>query len=99
MPLQLSVRSARAILPGRGDFNRGLRKWIVGGYAQHEWRVTLKLTLSYGLIYEMNTPYTDIRNRLNARAPGHQSIADPNAPEGLLFPGDPGIPAGIAAPD
>jgi hypothetical protein len=84
---------------GGGDFNRGLRKWIVGGYAQDEWRVSPKLTLSYGLRYEVNTPYTDIRNRLNAWAPGRQSTVNPSAPEGLLFPGDPGVPAGIAAVD
>lgn len=84
---------------GGGDFSRGLRKWIAAGYAQDEWRVTPKLTLSYGLRYEINTPYTEIRNRLNAWAPGRQSAVDPNAPEGLLFPGDPGVPAGIAPID
>jgi hypothetical protein len=84
---------------GGGDFNRGLRKWIVAGYAQDEWRVTPKFTLTYGLRYEVNTPYTEIRNRLNAWAPGKQSVVEPSAPTGLLFPGDPGIPAGIAAID
>ncbi len=84
---------------GGGDFNRGLRKWIIAGYAQDEWRVSSKLTLSYGLRYEVNTPYTDIRNRLNAWAPGKQSIVNPSAPTGLLFPGDTGVPAGIAAID
>ncbi|HTU48370.1 MAG TPA: carboxypeptidase regulatory-like domain-containing protein [Bryobacteraceae bacterium] len=84
---------------GGGDFNRGLRKWIVAGYAQDEWRVNSRLTFTYGLRYEVNTPYTDIRNRLNAWAPGKQSVVEPNAPEGILFPGDPGIPAGIAAVD
>jgi hypothetical protein len=36
---------------------------------------------------------------MNAWAPGRQSKIYPNAPEGLLFPGDPGVPAGIAAVD
>jgi hypothetical protein len=84
---------------GGGQFDRGLRKWIVGGYAQDEWRVTPHLTLNFGLRYEVNTPYTEIRNRLNAWDPGHQSIVYPTAPEGLLFPGDPGIPSGIAPID
>ncbi|MBV9762040.1 MAG: TonB-dependent receptor [Acidobacteriaceae bacterium] len=84
---------------GGGDFNRGLRKWIAAGYAQDEWRVSPRLTLSYGLRYEVNTPYTDIRNRLNAWEPGRQSLVNPSAPAGLLFPGDPGVPAGIAAVD
>jgi hypothetical protein len=84
---------------GGGDFNRGLRKWIAGGYAQDEWRVTPHFTLNLGLRYEVNTPYTDIRNRLNEWAPGQQSKVMPDAPPGLLFPGDPGVPAGIAAVD
>jgi hypothetical protein len=84
---------------GGGDFNRGIRKWIAAGYAQDEWRLTHNFTLTYGLRYEINTPYTEIRNRLNAWAPGQQSQVMPNAPAGLLFPGDPGVPAGIAPVD
>ena len=84
---------------GGGDFNRGLRKWISAGYAQDEWRITPHLTINYGLRYEVNTPYTDVRNRLNAWAPGRQSVIMPDAPENLLFPGDPGVPAGIANVD
>lgn len=55
-----------------------------------------RLTISYGLRYEVNTPYTEIRNRRNAFAPGEQSTVMPNAPQGLLFPGDRGVAAGIA---
>ncbi len=46
--------------------------------------------------YEINTPYTEIRNRLNEWAPGQQSTVYANAPKGLLFPGDPGVADGIA---
>ncbi|MGA3027447.1 MAG: carboxypeptidase regulatory-like domain-containing protein [Bryobacteraceae bacterium] len=84
---------------GGGQFDRGLRKWVAAGYAQDEYRLTPRLTLNFGLRYEVNTPYTDIRNRMNAWAPGEQSTIYPNAPEGLLFPGDPGVPAGIAPVD
>jgi hypothetical protein len=84
---------------GGGQFDRGLRKRIAAGYAQDEFRMTSHLTLNYGLRYEINTPYTEIRNRLNAWEPGHQSTVYPDAPEGLLFPGDPGVPAGIAPVD
>jgi len=84
---------------GGGQFDRGLRKWVTGGYAQDEWRILPHLTLNFGLRYEVNTPYTEIRNRLNAWEPGKQSTVYPNAPAGLLFPGDPGVPAGIAPVD
>jgi hypothetical protein len=84
---------------GGGDFNRGLRKWVAAGYVQDEFRIGQSVTLNFGLRYEVNTPYVDIRNRMNAWAPGRQSTVYPNAPEGLLFPGDPGVPAGLARVD
>ena len=84
---------------GLGDFNRGLRDWSVGGYAQDEWRVTSRLTLNYGLRYESVQPITEVRNRLNGFVPGVQSVVMPSAPTGVLFPGDPGTGAGIAHND
>ncbi len=84
---------------GGGQFDRGLRKWVAAGYAQDEFRLSPRVTLNFGVRYEVNTPYTDIRNRMNAWEPGKQSIVYPNAPTGLLFPGDPGVPAGIAPID
>jgi len=84
---------------GGGEFDRGLRKWVAAGYAQDEYHISQSLTLNFGLRYDVNTPYVDIRNRMNAWDPGKQSTVYPNAPVGLLFPGDPGVPAGIAAVD
>jgi hypothetical protein len=81
---------------GGGQFDRGLRNYALAGYAQDAYRLSARVTLNYGLRYEINTPYTEIRNRLNEWAPGQQSTVYPNAPKGLLFPGDPGVAAGIA---
>lgn len=81
---------------GGGDMNRGLRNVDTGLYAQDEWRVMPRLTINYGVRWEVSTPFTDIRNRMNSWSPGKQSVVYPNAPEGLLFPGDPGVPDGIA---
>jgi hypothetical protein len=81
---------------GGGDFNRGLRSVDFGSYIQDEWRVAPRLTINYGLRYEVSTPFVDIRDRMNAWSPGKQSVVYPNAPQGLLFPGDAGVPRGIA---
>jgi hypothetical protein len=74
-----------------GDFHRGLRSFDVSGFAQDQWRVSRKLTLNYGLRYEINSPFAEIRDRLNQFAPGQQSTVHPEAPTGILFPGDPGV--------
>ncbi len=79
-----------------GDFNRDLRGWELGAYAQDEYRLGPKLTLNYGVRYEITTPFKDTHNRLMAFTPGQQSLVHPNAPQGLLFPGDPGVPDTIA---
>ena len=81
---------------GGGDMNRGLRNIDFAAYGQDEWRVTPRLTVNYGLRWEVSTPFTDIRNRMNSWSPGKQSTVFPNAPKGLLFPGDTGVPDGIA---
>ena len=79
-----------------GDFGRGLRNLEGAAYAQDEWRITPRLTLNYGLRYEVDTPYVDIRDRMNEWTPGRQSTVFPDAPPGLLFPGDPGVARSIA---
>jgi hypothetical protein len=81
---------------GLGDFNRELRLWNVGMYAQDEWRINARLTLNYGLRYERINPFTEAENRLNGFVPDVQSQVRPDAPRGLLFPGDPGVGEGIA---
>ncbi len=81
---------------GGGDMNRGLRNTDFALFAQDDWRVTPRLTLNYGVRWEVSTPFTDIRKRMNAWAPGQKSKVFPTAPAGLLFPGDPGVADGIA---
>jgi hypothetical protein len=79
-----------------GQLGRGLRNWDLAGYAQDEWRIAHNFTLNFGLRYEVSTPFGEIHDRLNAWAPGSQSTVFPNAPAGLLFPGDPGVDSRIA---
>ena len=63
-----------------------------GGFVQDEWRATSRLVLTLGLRYEYSTPKSDPENRNYMIIPGDQSVKFPNAPLGLLFPGDPGAP-------
>jgi hypothetical protein len=81
---------------GLGDFSREVSVWSVGTYAQDEWRLNPRLTLNYGLRYERINPLTEAQNRLNGFVPGQKSTIRPNAPVGLVYPGDAGIGKGIA---
>jgi len=82
-------------LQGGGDFSRGLRGQAFNLFAQDTWKVTRKLTVNYGLRYEVPSPYTELKNRQNLWIPGRQSTVYPTAPMGLLYPGDKGVPGGL----
>ena len=82
-------------LQGRGDFSRGINGHAFNGYAQDTYKVTERVTLNFGLRYEMPSPYTEIHNRQTLWIPGRQSVVMPTAPNGLLYPGDPGVPGGL----
>ncbi len=82
-------------LQGGGDPSRGLRGNDVNFYAQDTYKVTSRLTLNAGLRYEIPFPYTEIRNRQNLFEPGVKSTVIPDAPAGLVYPGDPGVSAGL----
>lgn len=86
-------------LQGRGDFSRGIRGNNMNLYAQDTYKITSRLTLNAGLRYELPFPYTEIHNRQTLWIPGRQSQVMPNAPAGLLYPGDPGVPAGLIPTD
>jgi carboxypeptidase family protein/TonB-dependent receptor-like protein len=82
-------------LQGGGNFYRGLRGQAFNLYGQDTWKLTSRLTLNYGLRYEVPSPYTEIHNYQNLWIPGRQSVVFPSAPAGLLYPGDPGVPRGL----
>jgi len=79
---------------GSGDPNLDGSSWTSALYAQDEFRVGPKLTLNYGLRYEVNQPFAESQNHLNAFHPGQQSTVIPAAPTGLVYPGDTGVPDG-----
>jgi Carboxypeptidase regulatory-like domain/TonB dependent receptor len=86
-------------LQGRGDFSREIRGHSFNAYAQDTYKLNRRVTLNYGLRYELPSPYTEIHNRQTLWIPGRQSTVIPSAPAGLLYPGDKGVPAGLIPTD
>lgn len=70
----------------------GIRTTSFYFFSQDNWKVTPKLTLNFGLRYEYNTPQRDPHNNVLGFFPGKQSTVFPDAPPGILYPGDPGTP-------
>jgi outer membrane receptor protein involved in Fe transport len=86
VPAQFRRTTQQTIQDGHG--------WLYAGYAQDEFRVSDRLTLNLGLRYELPRPFVDENDAMAVIAPGKQSARFPAAPQGLLYPGDPGIPKG-----
>ena len=78
-------------------------QWYIGVYAQDAWRASDRVTLNLGLRWDpylgtvwengtiSNFSLDNYRNRV-------KSTSFPNAPAGLLFPGDPGFPPARPGP-
>ncbi len=66
--------------------------WLYSAYAQDEFRPWARVTVSAGLRYELPIPFEDVNGALNSFRPGQQSTRFPNAPLGLVYPGDAGVP-------
>jgi hypothetical protein len=86
-------------LQGIGDFSRGIRGNNANWYVQDTYKVSSRFTINAGVRYELPRPYTEIHNRLSLFEPGKKSQVMPTAPAGLLYPGDPGVPAGLIPTD
>ena len=81
---------------GYGEYKNNRNKfWAF--YFNDNFHATPRLTLNYGLRYEPYFPWREIKGRteqfrIDAYKAGLRSQKFPNAPPGLLFPGDPGVP-------
>jgi hypothetical protein len=88
---QTRATTTQAIQDGYG--------WAYAGFVQDEFRVAPTLTLNVGLRYELTRPFVEKEDRMAGFATGVQSQKYPNAPAGLIYPGDPGVPRGIIPTD
>ena len=85
-----------AFRQGAGEFKNN-RNIFAGAYAQDNFRVARRLTLNLGLRYEPGLPWREIKGRvqqfrLSGLTANVRSTQFPNAPPGVYFPGDPGVP-------
>ncbi|HWO36676.1 MAG TPA: hypothetical protein VNO32_48460, partial [Candidatus Acidoferrum sp.] len=71
------------------------------GFVQDEWRLARNFSLNWGMRYEYSAPKFDTQGREFSVIPGvtTPSTVFPNAPIGMLFPGDPNAPRGVNYPD
>ncbi|MFL6452347.1 MAG: carboxypeptidase regulatory-like domain-containing protein [Bryobacteraceae bacterium] len=86
----------RTFTQGFGEFKDNLIN-TYSLYVQDDFHVSRKLTVNFGLRYDPFFPWMEQKNRIEQFAPenyykGVKSQVYVNAPPGLLFPGDPGVP-------
>ena len=92
----------RTFRQGGGEFEN-VRNKFFGLYLQDDFRLSHRLTLNLGLRWEPDFPWHEVRSRVEQFRPdayyrGEKSTQFTNAPPGLFFQGDPGVPEGGVRP-
>ena len=72
-----------------------LSTWHYAAVAQDNFRITPRFTANIGVRWDIDLPPVDSHNRTESFIPGQQSTVAPDAPTGLVFPGDKGVTRGI----
>lgn len=70
-----------------------IRNKYAGIFAQDSWQLRSNLTLNYGVRWDMLPPWSEKYNQLQTFVLGEQSAVYPGAPQGIVFPGDKGVPS------
>jgi hypothetical protein len=81
-------------MQGAGEIS-SVAGWQVGPFFQDDWKLLPNLTVNVGLRWDPNTAPAAKGGRGAAFVPGQKSTAYPNAPQGLIFPGDKGMTASL----
>jgi len=73
-----------------------LRNHYASAFGEDSWHIRNHLTLNVGLRWDLIEPWSEKYNSIQTIVPGEQSVLYPNAPRGLVVPGDPGIPSTLS---
>ncbi len=90
---------AESMVVGVPVLEQAARQWSLAGYLQDDWKVAPRLTLNLGLRYEVFWPWKHPTDFWGTFHPGQQSTVIPNAPVGMVYPGDAGTPRGMIPTD
>ena len=89
----LGVASSYTQGQAESFYNRNL---YMAAFAQDSWKATSQLAVNYGVRWDRIRPWLEKYNQLQTLVKGEQSQVFPGAPQGLVFPGDPGISDSLA---
>ncbi len=73
-----------------------LRNRYGAAFVEDSWRARSNLTLNVGVRWDLIMPWWEKYNQIQTVVPGEQSVLYPNAMNGLVVPGDPGIPSTLS---